>query len=352
MLFSLLINDDDDWKLGRAYETLKDESQRRDYDVIYPGLRRRWASQDTQTQTPNHPPPTSTPQAESLSDAAQIAALQKAKQERRARWQTRKNAFESSIFEIQRDLRRLGQEIENLNGIAAAEAAEEAAWNTFGAWLLSPIWKKPTESEEKKARKDRERQERRIEKDMKERRVEVRKADLKTEQDRLEKAKREVDAADLNDDWRIRVIRARISTEEIRKRQEKEKLERERMANIWREMQQQQREADEATRKQQEKRAAEQRRQEEEEARIRRERFANFDFANGSTRRASPSTCRHDGWWPKVQGRTACPQCCQSWTYLLQCPGCQMKACPKCQAAIRRRNKARTSRPSFGFDDL
>jgi hypothetical protein len=32
-----------------------------------------------------------------------------------------------------------------------------------------------------------------------------------------------------------------------------------------------------------------------------------------------------------------CPECSEFWTYLLQCPNCQMKACPRCQGAIRRR---------------
>ncbi|EXJ54991.1 uncharacterized protein A1O5_12730 [Cladophialophora psammophila CBS 110553] len=204
--------------------------------------------------------------------------------ERSARWQTKKNVFGSSIFELQRDVRRLEQEIENLNSIVAAEAAAEAQRN------------------------------------------------------------------------------------KNQERQEREKLEKEGMAKLRRQQQQQrekqQREAAEAMRKQQaEKRAAEQHRQEEEEAKIRREQYTHFDFTSGSTRRAYTSTCRHDGWWPKVQGRMACPECCESWTYLLQCPGCQMKAFPRCQASIRPktpRNTAKTSRrapprvrtpgPDLGYD--
>jgi hypothetical protein len=353
-------------KLGRAYETLKDESRRRAYDLIYPSITRSRPSPQT-TQTPR-PPPASTPQSGALSEAAQIASLQKSKQERGARWLTKKNAFDSLIFELQRDIRRLEQEIKNLDSIVAAEAAKEAKKNSWGTWLLSPIYKKAEDSEEEKARKERERQERRIEKDMKERRLELKMADLKKEESLLAKAKEEVDAADLVDNGKIRVIQNGIWARETQERQERERAERERIARIRKQEQEQrekrEREAAEALRKQQaEERAAEQKRREEQARKWQkiiddntkncREQYAHpkppesFFTAEESIRQASTSTCRHDGWWPKVQGRTACPECYEIWTYLLQCPGCKMKACPRCQGAIRPRiprNAARANR--------
>jgi hypothetical protein len=347
-------------KLGRAYETLKDESKRRDYDLIYPLITRSHPSPRT-TQTPR-PPPASTPQSGALSEAAQIVALEKSKQERVARWRTKKNAFDSSIFELQRDIRRLEQEIKNLDSIVAAEAAENAQKNSWGTWLLSPIYKRAEDSEEEKARKDRKRQERRIEKDMKERRLDLKKADLKKEESLSRQAKEEVDAADLVDNGKIRVLKGRIWARETREREERERAERETRARIWKQQQEQweklEREASEALRKQEaEERAAEQRRQEE-QARMwqkiiddntknGREQFAHVFTAEGSPRQASTSACRHDGWWPKVQGRTACPECHEIWTYLLRCPDCKMKACPRCQSKIRSRiprSAARTNR--------
>ena len=135
-------------KLGQAYETLKDESKRQAYDLIYPSIRR------------SPPFPRST-QPGALSEAEQINALQKSKQERSTRWAIKKNYLDSSIFELRRNIRRLEQEIKNLDSIVAAEAATEAQKNSWGTWLLSPIFGKAEEdSEEEKARKDRERQER------------------------------------------------------------------------------------------------------------------------------------------------------------------------------------------------
>jgi len=318
---------------------LRDESERLKYDLIYPSIiRRRTSPQSTPTPCP---PPASTPQSEALSEEAQIAAIQKSKQGRSARWQTQKTAFDSSIFELQRGIRRLEQEIKNLDSISAAEAAEDAQKNSWGTWLLSQISKKREESEEEKARKDRERQERRIEKDMKERRLESKMGDLKREQNRLTRAKEEIDAADLGDDTTIRMIQAKIRAREYRKMQERMEKQREKAA--------------EAARKQQaEERAAEQKRHDE--AKKRREQYQNAhpNFTGGTTHQASASTCGHGGWWPKVQGRAACPECYESWTYLLQCPGCRMKACPKCQAAIRPRRPHGAAwtkaNPDLGYD--
>ncbi|KAI4228051.1 MAG: hypothetical protein L6R40_008165 [Gallowayella cf. fulva] len=253
--------------LGRAYETLKDESQRQAYDLIYPSLTRRPPFPQT-TQT-SRPPPASTSQPEALNEAAQIAALLKSKQERGAQWRIKKSVFDSSIFELQRGVRQLEQEIKNLDSIVDAEAAIEAQKNSWTTWLLSSISKKAEDTEEEKAHKDRKRQERRIEKDIKERRLVLKQAGLKKEENLFRKAKEEIDAADLSDEGKMRVIQARKWARESRERQEREKAERERQANIWKQQQEQrekrEREAAEALRKQQaENRAAEQKRQEEE----------------------------------------------------------------------------------------
>lgn len=70
------------------------------------------------------------------------------------------------------------QEIKNLDSIVAAEAAAEAQKNSWGTWLLSPIYKTVEDTEEEKEHKDRERQVRKGEKDMKERRLGVKNAGL------------------------------------------------------------------------------------------------------------------------------------------------------------------------------
>lgn len=261
-------------KLGRAYKTLKDESERRAYDSIYPSIIRSRPSPQT-TKIPRSAP-ASTPQTGVPSEAAQIAALQKSKQERGAQWWIKKNMFDSSIFELQREIRRLQQEIKRLDIFAAAEAAEEAKKNSWGTWFLSPIYKKVEESEEEKANKDRKRRERGMEKDMKERRLGSKQTDLKGKESLFQKAKEEVDLADVIDDRKIRALPDKILARETLKRQEKEKAERqerermmrEQRARMWKQEQEQQekrqREAAEAFRRQQaEEKAAAQRLKEE-----------------------------------------------------------------------------------------
>ncbi|KAI8953726.1 DnaJ domain-containing protein [Xylaria longipes] len=289
--------------LGKAYETLKDESKRRAYDLLYPSIRRCHTSPQT-----SRPPPASGPQSEISSEAIQITKLVKSKQDRRARWWTQKNIFESSIFEIQREIRRLEQEIENLKSIATAETAEEAWKKSWSGWLLSPIYRQTQVSEEEKARKERQKQERRIEKDMKERRLYSKKADLKKQETLLANGKAEVDSADNVDNWNIRSLQAKI-----RKREQEER-------EKW------QREAAE--------KEARERAHREEAARVRKREQAERE-------KRQPGACVHDGWWPKIQGRTKCPVCSDTWNYLLECPGCKIKACPKCQATIRPRWKNR-----------
>ena len=332
-------------QLGAAYETLKDQGRRRAYDLIHPSItRNRSSPQSTQTHRPS---PASTPQSGAVSETAQIAALQKSIQEREARWQTKRCVFDSSIFEIRRDIRRLEQEIQNLNSIAAAEVAEEAQKNSWGTWLLSPIYKKAAESEEEKSRKGRQKQERRIEKDMKERRLVLKDAEYRKQESLFREAQREADAANLVDAGKIRALQAKIQARASLERQERERVEREQMARIWKQQQEQQdkweREAADALRRRRaEEQAAWQKRQEEQA----REWQTAFDDGY----QASEILCGHDGWWSKVQGRTACPECDVIWTYLLQCPGCNMKACPKCQYTIRPRRNGNRARETQSWD--
>lgn len=366
-------------KLRRVYETLKNESKRRVYDRIYFIITRSRLSQIASTSDSSS---ASTSQSAALSEAAQIAALQKSKQERDARWWIKKNIFDFSIFELKRVIRQLKQEIKNLNSIVAAEAATDAQNNSWKTWLLSLIYKKIEDNEKKKARKNRERQKRRIEKDMKKRRLELKKTDLKKEKSLLKNAKKKTDAANVIDNEKIRVIQERICVRETRERQERERTKRERMTKIWKQQRKQrekrERKATETLRKQQTKeRAAEQKRQEkqirewqkmrDDATKTYREHYVHsFDLfftVERSTRQTFTSICRHDDWWSKVQSRTACSKCYESWTYLLQCSSCKMKTCSKCQAAIRSRrsrnaaktnrrarSRMRTSNPDYFYD--
>lgn len=347
-------------KLGRAYETLKSDSERRKYDLIYPSIRQKAASSQ-QTRAAST---TSIPESSAI-ETAQIAVLRKSKQERATQWWKSKMVFDKSISEVERAIGRLEQEIKGLVSIEAAEAAVEAQKNSWSTWLLSPIYRKAEESDEVKAQKNRARQERRIERDMKERRVEGKRAELKATKTAMEKTKIEIEAANMRDDKKIQELQTVIWRKEAWLRQEKERAQREQRAREMRQQQEGQqkrdREAAEARRRHQAAELRAKQHREEEEARQwqkivdeftkrqeelqRPQRYSAFTGPpKGDCRRYDSADCRHDGWWPKVQGRAACPKCHDNWTYLLQCPGCAMKACPKCQAAVRPRRQRNTAR--------
>ena len=328
---------------------MRDADKRRAYDLIYPSITRSQSNtQNTQTprsqaasnsqsntqhtQTPR-PQTASTSQSEAASELSRIHALRKEKEDRNARWKTRQHVFEASMFEMRRSIRRLEQEVQNLASIQAAEAAVEARKNSWGTWLMSPFYKQLSESEEEKARKDRERTERRIEKDLKERRLASHRAELAEKERQMEQAQDDVDAANLRTDQTIHVIEATRRSRETRERLERERVERERMEKERVAKEKAEREA----------RAAESARQAE-YLRSQHRRQDGFYYPYFSDRRSSAhqahtssSACVHRGWWDTVQypTRTACPRCRDSWNYLLQCPGCKMKACPKCQSELR-----------------
>ncbi|KAH7084422.1 DnaJ domain-containing protein [Paraphoma chrysanthemicola] len=376
--------------LLRAYNTLKIAGDRQAYDRIYPSLKRKDSA--TSSYAPR-PPPATNHETDAQREAKEIAALEKSKEERTARWRTKNAVFESSISELQKSVRQIQQEIKNLDSIRAAEAAAEANKNSWTTWLLSPLYKKPEESEEEKARKDREKQERRIQRDMKERRLAAKKTELQLQETQLRKAKDDADAAIQCDESKIQSIKSRIHArhwrarqEKERERLEKERLERERLAAIRKRQQDEQdrkdREAAEIARKKQaEIQAAYQKKQAEilaahhkrvDEERTRRAKMAQeqaqrtreqttqnpYTASFGFDSEYTMATCAHDGWWDKIQGRAACPECADVWTYLLECPSCPKQACPKCQAMIRprwnrgaaRRNQRRRSpSPEFAY---
>ncbi|KAF7889077.1 hypothetical protein EAF00_009377 [Botryotinia globosa] len=380
--------------LGKAYETLKDESKRRVYDIKYPSIKKS-GTMPQSTSNPQHKaePRASASASSQLTDEAQIAALQKAKRERAARWSTKRNAFESVIARLQKDIQSLKQSIELLKKNDAIEDAEEARKNGWGAWLLSPLIKREVVSEDEKERKDRSRQERKIEMNLKERRIEAKNAELDKEKGLLRMAQREVELADQVDDGKLRMIENRIKAKEQRQADERARIYRERMAEARKaEQKERDRKAAEELRKREEEwkmqyeemmrckaeqqaaleksrkeeaeqRAAAQKRREEQDRQCKnafddRNKWNthynlsghedNF-FAARETLH-EPLDCRHGGWWSKIEGRDDCPRCCESWTYLLQCPtrGCRMKACPKCQADIRPRRGRPLNPKPFG----
>ncbi|GAB7325659.1 hypothetical protein MBLNU13_g09636t1 [Cladosporium sp. NU13] len=269
--------------LGQAYETLNDEHERREYDRIYPSIKRsqntsqKPTSQKTQPSPPPppHSPPPSTTHSDTRDDIAQISALRKAKEERNAKWRVTRNALESSIFELKRGIRRLKQEIEKCASLEADESAVEE--RARRPWSSSP---RVNNSDEERARQDRIRQERWMAKNLKERRLYVQEGELLEKEHEMLRAKKRLDAENLRDDQAIQGIEARRRRGEAQGRRSREQEEQERQAKIRREKDEQRKKGEEQWKKQEEqrkmqdelrKKQEEQRRMQEEQRRMQEE---------------------------------------------------------------------------------
>jgi hypothetical protein len=372
-------------KLGRAYETLKDERKRRAYDLIYPRLK------STHQSTPHPPPPQPAPRtpcpnpAASASEqvdtnnTARIAAIEKSKQERASRWAKTRKIYDDAIFELNRDIRKLQTAIRDIDSIGIAEAAEEAAAKSWSRWILSPLYKKPVETEELKERKMRERIQRLHNKSFKETCLERNKKELLTQKGLLKQKQEEFEDFNRRDDRAKYEIEERIRLRRLREQMEKERAEQEARDKAWRARMRQEREWEEKARKERElreklerdrrmKEYVERKKKEEAEeaARAKREeeiRKAKIEkvkkmreealrVAKAAKEKRRP--CIHDGWWPKAEGWMACENCSETYRYLLKCPNCSLKACASCQRKLRpqKRNRDRVNanyREAYGY---
>jgi hypothetical protein len=321
---------------------LKDITKRREYDIHYISIRSKAAR------------PRSTPETRPASSPlAQIAIIEQSKRERAAKWSRVQQALESEIFEFSSVRKRLEKEIRDLQDVAAAETAEKDWENSWTLYLMSPIFKRPQRTEEEILRRDRERQERRIQKDMKERRMQANKTSLTKKEAQLAAAREAFESADRGDAARIETLRRIIEMHSARERAERDRIEVERLEKLRKQAEEDRRRREVEAREEMLRRWREQREKSERkvetmrrEADLRRFQPDAYDDWPGMNS-ASSSSCIHDGWWPKIQGRAACPECHDVWTYLLRCPSCPKMACPKCQSDLRPRGGRRgTARPA------
>ncbi|KAF8850433.1 DnaJ-domain-containing protein [Acephala macrosclerotiorum] len=379
--------------LGAAYETLKDESKRRNYDLIYPQIKNTRTPPRPTPQTPRPAPgATKSNQDDTTEATASISAILRAKQERFASWSRTQKVYDDSIFELRREITRLQSVIRKFEDIEKAERAEEAAAKSWSKWLLSPLYQKPVETEERKEQKARDRLLRFHIKNFRERDLQKKELERKELESLLRTKRQEFDNANKKDDIAKSAIEERIRAKRERERQEKERLEREELQRAWKaKLEKMQREAARAERERterqekermereemqrvwkeqfekrrkeaaraareraelQEKQATERKKREQAEEAARKERAeeirkrqeaarASEAFQGNRKGQEQPATCRHDAWWPKLEGRRVCEKCSITYGYLLQCPKCEVKTCASCQQTLRppRRNR-------------
>jgi hypothetical protein len=215
-------------------------------------------------------------------ERAGIAAILKAKAASAAQCSKTRKIYEDAIFELQREVRKLQVAIREIDDKEKQVEAEEAAKNSWTAWMLRPIYGAPIETEEEKESKSRETLGRMHSKDIKERELkrkeqewkeqewkeqEWKEQELKEWEEQFRAREREKEAADKKHDadratleaaiWlkneMLKQQRERVERETKekarRERIEKERTEREAAAKAWREELEKQRKETEAREK-------------------------------------------------------------------------------------------------------
>ncbi|EKD17178.1 uncharacterized protein L3040_005397 [Drepanopeziza brunnea f. sp. 'multigermtubi'] len=334
--------------LGEAYETLKDENKRRAYDSLYhrikatrpnPAQSRRKSKSTPKPETPTAMPPR---QSDEAMDLAEMAATRKNKEQRLAKWKVERKRCDDGISELTRDINKLKTALKEYEAKKKADRAGDAAIASWPTWLLSAFRKKRVESAEEQKRKTYDRLNRYHGANMKLWNLGVKQDRLKDWERQLSRSRAAFDAGNAMDDGAIRFIESRMRDRRAREQQER--------------MLAKQRAHDEALR---EERRNRDKAQAEAQARARAEWATRAAAARKQAERArsptqngeepSPSkpsaarpraTCSHDGWWLRVDGdgswdRLACEECSATYSYLLQCPGCKIKACATCQQDLR-----------------
>ena len=297
-----------------------------------------------------------------------------ARQERLQDLALTKSRLDRDIFDLSRTIRRLNVDLQRIQDQDEQDLREEKQRNSWWTYFTHG---KVRETEEQIQNRDTTRLHRRASKTIKESKLSEENSRLQRLQSALqsteckmavEKQKAEEEKSKLQEEKRkadeeARARKARMEQEAInRKVQEM----RERMAREQKEYADraaraaaEAREAQAAREAQERARtvaaAVERRRQEaEERARVTRaaEEAIRKARKTDGPQAATRGSCRHDRFWPKIEGRLSCGHChAVQNRFAFECPGCKMVACASCRQSLRGSLKRGGRRYGFASGD-
>ena len=340
-------------KLLEAYETLSDPSTRYRYDRLWPGIKNRRNAQREarkgQEQAAEAPP------KRAAEEALHRQRQQKASQDRLQILEQSRSQRDSSIFEINREIRRLRAELKRLQDKDDEERKKQREKSSWWAYLTSPIYGKTAETDKEKLQREAERLQRLASTSIKTNELKCKEATLKaletdlkiinlriaTEKKRYEEEARAQESIRKEQLRQEQLMQERLRQEQLRK----ERLRQEQLR------QEQLRKEKEAWTKEQEQRERERevevaaalhkKRQEEAARATGRARAAN---EARDCRKAAPEarptpfrgTCRHKAFWAKLEGSRSCSKCHGLQRHFtFQCLGCKVIACASCRQILK-----------------
>jgi hypothetical protein len=152
--------------LNRAYETLKDESSRRIYDIQWPQITKTYRAAQERAKRDAE-----AAKAENEKSAKEKAARDAEEQKSRSTLEglaKKKQYFASEIFEVKRVITKLQSELKNIQTLEEKALAEERARNSWLTYMYSSVFRAPEEPEEAKQERELQRLQRLASKKIKE----------------------------------------------------------------------------------------------------------------------------------------------------------------------------------------
>lgn len=364
-------------KLQNAYDTISDPEKRRVYDVRWASIRDSLRAQ--QESERRQAEAAETERKRATEERAKNQREEAARQERLRPLELLKFKYDSDIFEINRVVRKLNRDLKRLQDQDDEDLRKERERNSWWAYLASPIYGKVKDTDEQKQKRETERLHRHASKSIKVSELHTKEAKLQGLQDALKGVNSQIAAEKMRaeDKARAQARETILRMEQERSRAQQEIRERwaknqkdfaERAAKQAREAQvaREAREAQEAQERVRQAAAAQQRKREAEE-RAKVMRAAEEAAQRARNDRSKPTTplyssfrssgstksdCRHDRFWPRVEGRHFCSNChIVQRRFAFQCPGCSMIACANCRQTLRRAApKSHNAGRRFGVD--
>lgn len=350
-------------KLQNAYETISDPEKRREYDLRWSGIR-----DSLRTQQESEKRQAEAAQAEQKRAAEARAKKQeeeKARQECLQSLEQSRSVYHRDIFEISWRIRKLAADLKILKDQDDEDVRKEKERNGWWTYVTSPIYGQVKETDEQKQERETKYYDRLASQRIKGSELAEKEARLKTLQnalrsvnDRIAAEKKTVEDEQMRIEREARARRLKAE-QEAREREMRERWER--IQRKQAELEREQAERAAAAREAREAREAQAAREARERARVaaeilreveeqaqamrtareaarkaREKEESEWSGLKTPTERTTETTCLHEGWWPKKEGRQVCAMCRDvQKRFALRCPGCGLIACAACQKDLR-----------------